>query len=123
MTPQSPNLLKIERERLVLLDDLHELVFNFKLGGNFFYVNAGWLKKLQYERDEAAQLGFDDILQKDQVQKWHKIQHRLAHGAGYSSLDFIFKTKKGEDLIVQGSLHPMLDEGAGKHSIVGIFKM
>jgi len=116
------HLFKVERERIVLLDHLHELVFNFRLEGNFFFVNSVWLKKLQYEKWEALRLGFQDILQRDQLVKWHKIQHRLAHGAGYASLDFIFKTKKNEDLIVEGSLYPMSEDGDEKHSVIGIFQ-
>lgn len=118
MSTQPDNLLKIERERLVLLNHLQELVFNFKLGGKFFFVNSVWLKQLKYEPWEALRLGFQDILQNDQIMKWRKIQQRLTHGMGYASLDFVFKTKKNEDLIVQGSLQPMSEEG----DIMGIFQ-
>src|SRR5688572_10090638 len=122
MKIKKDNLFKVERERIVLLDHLHEMVFHFRLDGNFFFVNSVWMKKLGYDKWEAAELGFQDILREDQLHKWHKIQHRLAHGAGYAALDFIFRTKKNEELIVQGSLYPMSEEGEDRHAIVGIFE-
>ena len=122
MKSKLDNYLDVERERIAILGNLRELIFNFKVDGTFSFVNAVWLKKLHYEKWEALHLGFHDILQSDQIIKWQKIQKGLAHGTGYASLDFVFKTKKNEDLVVQGSLYTMSEEGEARHSIIGIFK-
>ena len=66
-------------------------------------------------------MSFGDFLQKDQTEKWTKIQHRLGMVLVIPR-SILFLKQKNEDLIVQGSLQPMLDEGNGKHSIVGIFQ-
>lgn len=113
------NLFNLEQERLVLLDNLQELVFKLKLDGSFFYVNPSWSKILQYEEWEALKMNFSDILPTEQIGKWHKIRQRLAHGLAYSSMEFIFKAKNDKRVNVGGCLHLVLEDD---ESIIGIFE-
>ena len=116
------NLFRMEKQQLAVLDNLRELVFNFKLDGEFFYVNSVWVKTLGYERWEAVRMNFGDVLQDDQQIKWRKIRQRLGQGVGYSSVEFVFKTKKKEEVVLAGSLHPMAEDGDSRTHIVGIFQ-
>lgn len=113
----------IEKERLILLDHMQELVCIFWLHGRFDYANPAWHKKLGYEEKELKDLSFPMILESRERDPWKKIEGQLQRQFDVPQVTLALKGKCGEPHYMTGSLNPIpTPRGADDQRVMAVFQ-
>jgi len=112
------NLMDSKQEQSILLNNLHELVFKFKVDGTLISVNAMWGRSLQYEETESTKMNMQNLLCEGQTKMWNEVTLRLAGGQWVFPIELTLRKKDGAEAVVVGSLHPV---GEGYETVIGIF--
>jgi PAS domain S-box-containing protein len=103
---------RIAAERIKsFFDNAKDLVHSIAPDGKILYVNRVWQQTLGYSSSEVAELNMVDILRDDQVGQYLAIMARVKKGEEFEFIDTIFRTKNGQDLIVEGNIRCQYENG------------
>jgi len=94
-----------------LFDNTPDLVLILDSQGKFIYVNKIWRDALSYTEEDLVNLSFVDTLRFDHLEKWKELFQRLVHEETALHAHFVFKTKSGAEIAVEGDLNPVLKRG------------
>src|SRR6056297_889362 len=106
---------------LELFDKANDLIQSVDVRGGYLYVNKKWCKTLGYTKKEALNLNFKDVIRKDELKHCQKIFAGLKKGKTFDFVETVFKTKKGQDVFVEGNLS-FFKKSEKKIFTIGIFR-
>jgi|GEM_PF-6022846 len=86
-----------------LFENASDLIQSVDLEGRFQYVNRAWLRALGYTMAEVEQLNFRDVVAPDHLPHCIEIFQRVLQGETIDNLETALLTKRGEQILVEGS--------------------
>ncbi|GAG37357.1 unnamed protein product, partial [marine sediment metagenome] len=103
-----------------LFENAIDLIQSVDIDGRFLYVNEAWRKTLGYNEEEVSNLSLWDIIHPDYVPKCREIFQKVMSGESADSIEAVFVTKSGENVMVEGNANRRFKEGEAA-STRGIF--
>ncbi len=100
-----------ESELRDFFDNANDLIQSVGPDGSFNYVNKKWKDVMGYSDDEVENLHFTDILREDYVSHCNTLFKELSKGKSFDSVDVVFRTKSGEEVVVNGNLNSRIVNG------------
>jgi diguanylate cyclase (GGDEF)-like protein/PAS domain S-box-containing protein len=114
--------LKQSEERLRdLFDNANDLIQSVAPDGRFEYVNAAWLRRLGYRREELEALTLWDIIHPDSEPYCREVFDALLAGRPVGRIEATFVAKGGERIQVEGGVNCRF-EGDRPVATRGIFR-
>lgn len=115
-------LQKTSNELQSFLDDSSDLIQSVDDSGNYLYVNQAWCNALGYSREEALQLNIFDVIHPSlHAHCQQQFSQLISHTQESMIIDVIFKSKNGEDIVVEGNVNALMKENR-KILTRGIFR-
>lgn len=94
-----------------LFENANDLIQSVAADGTFQYVNRAWREALGYSADEASRLTLLDVFHPDFRQHCTEIFRRVTAGEKLDHVEFLFMTKSGKSLIVEGNINCSIVDG------------
>lgn len=114
--------IRVSRERyLDIFDNTSDLIQCLAQDGRFLYTNRAWCDTMGYTADEVSRLVLTDVLHPDSMQCCQERFLRLKSGESLHLIDFMFITKAGETIHLEGDCGAIFKNGEAV-STRGIFK-
>jgi PAS domain S-box-containing protein len=98
-----------------------DLIQSVSADGRFLYVNPAWCAALEYDRKEAAELSFLDVLAAEDQAHCRDQFARVLAGEDAVRVDARFVTRTGRSFPVEGNVST-LRVGVGELATCGIFR-
>jgi len=115
ITERTKELQKREAQLQDFLNNASDLIQITNMeDGHFEYVNRAWLENLGYSEAEVKTLTIFDVLHPDcySVRSEVLAQMRSGNTSTVESVEVIFLTKTGQELIVEGNLNCQIENGS-----------
>ncbi|MBD3312025.1 PAS domain S-box protein [archaeon] len=104
-------LRKSEKDFKKLFQKSSDIIQRVNLKGELVDINQSGLNKLGYSRKEALKLKLKDLIAKRELDNCLKLFKKCIRGDRVDDIKTFLKTKKGEELIVEGSSYPVMKKG------------
>ena len=104
-----------------LIDNMNDLVQSVDPDGKIIYVNKEWQKIMGYSAKEALGMPFSKIIHKDHFGQCRKVFDELQKGKKKRTLETVFITKKGDEILFEGNLNT-ISEGGKISATIGVFR-
>lgn len=104
-------LVKSERRFRELFQNSSNLIQSVNLEGEIIDVNQAWLDKLGYARKNALKLELKDIIAEKKLDECLKLFKKCVLGGRVDGIKTVLKTRKRDELIVEGSSYPVKKDG------------
>ncbi len=102
--------LKESEERLKdLFDNATDLIQMVKPDGSFLYVNKSWKETLGYSDEDIENMTIYDIIYPDHREQCELALQRVMQGQRIDKIETGFKTKNGDEIIVEGNVNAKMD--------------
>jgi PAS domain S-box-containing protein len=104
-----------------ICEHAQDLIQSVDADGHFVYVNAAWLKAMEYTADELSELHFLQILHPDSHAHCQAVFERVFRGEEVAPIAARFVTRSGRTFPVEGSIS-LRHRGGAKDGSCGIFR-
>jgi PAS domain S-box-containing protein len=106
-------LIESEEKYRDLFENASDLIQSMDMKGNLVYVNNTWKKTLGYNEKELENKNIFDFIHPDCYEKCKELFSKIIKSKDEetSKISFELKTKKGEKIIVDGSVSLKIKEG------------
>jgi PAS domain S-box-containing protein len=94
-----------------LFDHAHDMIQSVTSDGHFVFANAAWLKTMDYLWDELKEITMFDILHPSCVPHCLDAFRKVMSGESIDTVQAIFVTKNGQQISVEGNVHPRFFNG------------
>jgi PAS domain S-box-containing protein len=100
-----------ERKYRNILENADDLIQTVSEEGSFLYTNKEWRKVLGYNKKEALNLNFIDIVRKDYREHCTKIFKKLLKGESVDRFEVVFVSKRGKEVTLEGQINSLFENG------------
>jgi PAS domain S-box-containing protein len=104
-------LKKTKKDTENILENANDLIQSVNQEGKFIFTNKEWCKVLEYNKEEALNLNFMDIVQKDHKEHCAKIFKRLLKGESIDRFEVVFVSKRGKEVTLEGQISALFENG------------
>ena len=94
-----------------LFDHAHDMIQSVAVDGHYVFANAAWLKTMGYSWDELQDITIFDVLHPSCVPHCGESFSKVMSGESIDNVEAIFVTKNGQQLSVEGNVHPRFFKG------------
>ena len=102
---QAEEILRESRANLqYFFDTASDLIQSMDENGNYRYINAAWSQTLGYSYEEALQLTMLQVVDPAYHEHCRAMLKSLMINQNPQQLEMVFRTKQGEEVIVEGSV-------------------
>lgn len=108
----SEEKLKESEERYRdLFENANDMIQSIDSQGRFLYVNRKWTEIMGFSLEEMKKMNFTDILHPDNVPHCMAQFQDVCNGESVDSIDTIFITKDGKEIVVEGNVNALFKDG------------
>ncbi len=94
-----------------LFDHAHDMIQSVAADGHYVFANAAWLKTMGYSWDELQDITIFDVLHPSCVPHCGESFSKVMSGESIDNVEAIFVTKNGQQISVEGNVHPRFFKG------------
>ncbi|MBV5307658.1 MAG: PAS domain S-box protein [Desulfobulbaceae bacterium] len=111
-----------ERYRSII-ENSSDLILTFSLDGTILFANQALQETLGYQTDQIINLDFQDICHPDYLAHCQKtFQEILSNTSKQNKIETIFRTARGKEIEVEGTVSIQLNEEEQTPTVRGIFR-
>ena len=99
-----------------LVEITDEMIASFNLRGKILSTNRSWRENMGYSEESVKELTLKDIIAPEFYHRAKNNLNQLNEGITLNNESWVFRTAKGEDIYVEGSIVPILENGKMKGS-------
>ncbi|MBK7966235.1 MAG: PAS domain S-box protein [Bacteroidetes bacterium] len=99
-----------------IIQSSNDLIQSLNLDGSFDFVNASWLRTMEYSEDELSKMKIFDIICEDHLADCVGTFQRVLSGEKINNVKTIFVTKSNKKVILEGNVVPKIKN----NTVVGV---
>lgn len=102
-------LKKSEEKYRSIIDNTSDFIQIISKEGDIKFVNSAWIKTFKYSKRAALKLNIlKDLVVPHNISHCKEILNKALKGECLKNIEAIFKTKKGEEIYIEGNIVPRL---------------
>ncbi|RJS48113.1 MAG: hypothetical protein CIT03_09975 [Methanobacterium sp.] len=91
-------------------DNATDLIQMVNSDGTFLYVNEAWKDVLGYRDDEIQNLNIFDVIHPEHLEQCRDTFEKVFNGHKIDEIETGFKTKNGQEVVLEGNINPKIDD-------------
>ena len=99
-----------------IIQSSNDLIQSLNIDGSFDFVNASWLKTMEFTEKELSKMKIFDIISEDYLSKCMATFQRVLGGEKADNVKTIFITKSNKKVILEGSAVPRIKD----NKVIGV---
>ncbi len=100
-----------EEKHRTMLDSANVMVQSVDAEGRYLFVNEEWKKVLGYNELDLKEINIGNVVRKDHLPYCMEVFKQVMEGLRVHSVETVFVTKDGGELIVRGNACPIFKDG------------
>jgi PAS domain S-box-containing protein len=94
-----------------LFEHAHDMIQSVDAEGRFQFINRSWMEALGYHEAELEEMTVFDIIHEDSLDHCRTAFTNLMDTDEAVDLETVFVTKDGKEILVEGNVVPMVEDG------------
>jgi PAS domain S-box-containing protein len=94
-----------------LFENTSDLIYSVAPDGRILYANRAWLRVMGYSEAETANLNIREVAHPDCLEQCMSYFRKVLNGERVDSIESVFLTRGGKQLIVEGNAHGQMIDG------------